>query len=148
MIDPTPNTEIALVMARYNQLWKPGNLGRAGEVIHEHFVRHGSSGTLSGVPAFVRYVTHYLDAFPDLAFAVDDWFGARDRLMVRYSFTGTQVRSFMGVAASGRRVHADGIAIYRVADHRLVEIWDYLDLFGLARQLDAPLPLLEPALSF
>lgn len=148
MTDPTRTaTDIATVMARYNQLWQPGNLGRTGEVIHEHFVRHGSSGMLQGVPAFTRYVGHYLAAFPDLAFAVDDWFATRDRLMVRYSFTGTHAASFMGVAATGRRVHADGVAIYRVADHKVVEIWDYLDLFGLARQLGTPLPLLDPTLS-
>lgn len=42
---------------------------------------------------------------------------------------------------------ADGVAIYRVADRKLVEIWDYLDLFGLTRQLGAPLPTIEPELS-
>lgn len=152
MTDPTQDqvlsADIATVLARYNLLWKPGNLDRAGEVIHEHFTRHGSSGTLQGVPAFTRYVAHYLEAFPDLSFAVDDWFGTRDRLMVRYSFTGTHAGSFMGVTATGRPVRADGVGIYRVAEHKVAEVWDYLDLYGLARQLGAPLPVLDPALSY
>src|SRR5215470_1443318 len=129
MTDLRTADDVATVMARYNQLWRPGQLGRAGEVIHEQFTRHGSSGELRGVPAFARYVGHYLAAFPDLAFAVDDWFGTRDRLMVRYSFTATHAGPFMGIPASGRSIKADGVGIYRVADHKVAEIWDYLDLF-------------------
>lgn len=139
--------DLAGVMARYNALWLAGGTEHAGEVIHPEFVRHGSSGALRGIAAFVRYVAHYRDAFPDLAFAVDDWIASRDRLMVRYSFTGTHLRSFMGIAATGAEVNADGVGIYRVADRKLAEVWDYLDLFGLARQLGAPLPALHPELS-
>ena len=138
---------ITAVMTRYNRLWEPGGTQHADEVIDPDFIRHGSSGALRGVAAFVRYVSHYLEAFPDLAFAVDDWFAARDRLWVRYSFTGTHVRPFMGVAATGRKVSADGVAIYRVEDHKLVEVWDYLDLFGLAERLGAPLPTIDPEVS-
>jgi steroid delta-isomerase-like uncharacterized protein len=139
--------DIAWVMTRYNALWQPGGMEHADEVIHPDFIRHGSSGTLRGLAAFTRYVSHYREAFPDLAFAVDDWFATRDRIMVRYSFTGTHVRPFMGVAASGRKVSADGVAIYRVAGRKLVEVWDYLDLFGLTRQMGAPLPAINPELS-
>lgn len=147
MADLRPADDIATVLAGYNLLWQPGQLGRAGEVIHEQFIRHGSSGEFQGVPAFARYVAHYLTAFPDLTFAVDDWFGTRDRVMVRYSFTGIHAGPFMGVPATGLPVRADGVGIYRVADSQVAEVWDYLDLFGLARQLGAPLTLLDPALS-
>ncbi|SIO84435.1 ester cyclase [Nocardiopsis sp. JB363] len=139
--------DLATVMTCYNGLWRPGGTARAADVIHPDFVRHGSSGELRGVDAFVRYVEHYRAAFPDLAFAVADWLAARDRLTVRYSFTGTHRRPFMGLPASGRPVTADGVAIYRVAEGRLVEIWDYLDLYGLERRLAAPPHSINPALA-
>ncbi|MPZ78882.1 MAG: hypothetical protein GEV28_00150 [Actinophytocola sp.] len=139
--------DILLVMTRYRDLWTRSGLGNADGVIDERFTRHGSSGALRGVPAFQRYVAHYLTAFPDLVFTVDDWFGTRDRVVVRYGFTGTQAESFMGIAGTGKPVKAEGLAIYRVADRKLIEIWDYLDLFGLAVQLGAPLPSINPALS-
>jgi steroid delta-isomerase-like uncharacterized protein len=135
-------------MTRYNELWKPAGLDRADEVIAADFARHGSSGRFDGVPAFKRYVEHYLSAFPDLRFAVDDWLAQGERVVIRYSFTGTHERTFMGVAATGRRIRAEGVAIYRIADGRLVELWDYLDLFGIAEQLGVRLHSVNPDLSW
>lgn len=136
------------VMARYNELWKPAGLDRAEDVIAPHFIRYGSSGQFSGVAAFKRYVLHYLNAFPDLRFAVEDWLTQGEKVTIHYSFTGTHERAFMGTAATGRWIRAEGVAIYRVVDGKLVELWDFLDLFGIAEQLGAQLQSVNPALSW
>jgi predicted ester cyclase len=136
------------VMARYNALWTPAGLDRAESVIAPHFVRYGSSGQFSGVAALKRYILHYLNAFPDLRFAVDEWLAQGEKVMIHYSFSGTHERAFMGIAATGRRVRAEGVAIYRVGNGKLVELWDFLDLFGIAEQLGAQLRPVNPALSW
>lgn len=136
------------VMTRYNELWQPAGLDRAEEVIAPHFARYGSSGQFTGVPAFKRYVEHYLSAFPDLRFTVEDWLAQGRKVVIHYSFTGTHERSFMGMAATGRRLRAEGVAIYRVADGHLAELWDFLDLFGIAEQLGVPSQSVNPALSW
>ncbi len=136
------------VMTQYNELWKPAGLGRAESVIAPHFMRYGSSGQFSGVPAFKRYVAHYLNAFPDLRFAVEDWLAQGEKVVIYYSFTGTHERAFMGMAATGRWIRAEGVAIYRIVDGKLVELWDFLDLFGIAEQLGVQLESVNPALSW
>lgn len=136
------------VMTRYNELWQPAGLDRAENVIAAHFVRYGSSGQFSGVPAFKRYVAHYLHAFPDLRFAVEEWLAQGEKVMIRYSFTGTHERAFMGVAATGRWIRAEGVAIYRIVDGKLIELWDFLDLFGIAEQFGVPLQSVNPAHSW
>lgn len=136
------------VMTLYNELWKPAGLDGAEKVISAHFTRHGSSGQFGGVPAFKRYVTHYLNAFPDLRFAVDDWLAQGEKVVVRYSFTGTHEDSFMGVSSTGRKITAEGVAIYRIADGKLVEVWDFLDLFGIAEQLGVRMQSVDPAVSW
>src|SRR4051794_15601041 len=135
-------------MSSYNDLWKPGGLDRAERVIAPGFMRYGSSGQFSGVPAFKRYVAHYLQAFPDLTFAVEDWLTQGGQVMVRYSFTGTHERDFMGVPGTGRWVRAEGVAIYRIVDGRVAELWDFLDLFGIAEQLGVPMAAVDPACSW
>jgi predicted ester cyclase len=135
------------VMSRYNELWHPSGLDQAPEVIDERFTRYGSSGRFEGVPAFQRYVRHYLTAFPDLQFAVDDWLWQAEKVLVRYSFTGTHQGPFMGVVATGRKVAAEGAAIYRIVGGKLLELWDYLDLFGLGRQLGVHAQTIDPTLS-
>lgn len=136
------------VMTLYNELWKPAGLDRAEDVIAPNFMRYGSSGQFSGVPAFKRYVAHYLNAFPDVRFDADDWVAQAAKVVVRYSFAGTHERAFMGVAATGRWIRAEGVAIYRVADGMLVELWDFLDLYGIAEQLGVQLQSVNPALSW
>ena len=41
----------------------------------------------------------------------------------------------MGVAATGKAITLSGIAIYRIANGKIQEEWDYTDLFGLMQQL-------------
>ncbi|WP_405533401.1 ester cyclase [Streptomyces avidinii] len=52
------------------------------------------------------------EAFPDLQIAVEDMFGAGDRVAVRVHFRGTHRGAFQGVAATGRRVGFRSIEIY------------------------------------
>lgn len=136
------------VMARYNDLWKPDGLDRADEVISPRFMRYGSSGQFSGVPALKRYIAHYRSAFPDLGFAIEDWLAQGEKVVVYYSFTGTHENAFMGMAATRRWIRAEGVAIYRIVEGKLVELWDFLDLFGIAEQLGAQSPVVNPALSW
>jgi steroid delta-isomerase-like uncharacterized protein len=136
------------VMTLYNDLWKPTGLTRAENVIAQHFMRYGSSGQFSGIPAFKRYVAHYLDAFPDIRFAVENWLSQGEKVVIHYSFTGTHERAFMGMPATGRWIRAEGVAIYRIADGKLVELWDFLDLFGIAEQLGVQLQSVNPVLSW
>ncbi len=136
------------VMTRYNELWQPDGLAHAEDVIAPHFMRYGSSGQFSGLPALKRYITHYRNAFPDLGFVIEDWLAQGEKVVVYYSFTGTHENAFMGMAASRRWLRAEGVAIYRIVDGKLVELWDFLDLFGIAEQLGAQLQSVNPALSW
>lgn len=135
-------------MTLYNELWKPEGLDRADNLIAPHFMRYGSSGQFSGVAAFKRYVAHYRSAFPDLRFAVEDWLVQGEKVVIHYSFTGTHEDAFMGIAATRRWIRAEGAAIYRIVDGKLVELWDFLDLFGIAEQLGVQLQAVNPALSW
>lgn len=132
----------------YNDLWKPGGLAAIHEVIDPSFRRHGSSGELVGIASLRDYIAHYLRAFPDLTFTVDDWFGSTDRILVRYGLKATHCGPFMGVEPTSRTIAITGAAIYRAAGGRICEIWDYLDLYDLERQLGAPALGLRPGLAF
>jgi predicted ester cyclase len=49
--------------------------------------------------------------------------------------TGTHSGTFMGIAATGRRVNLAGIFWDRLKDGRMVETWANYDLFGLIQQI-------------
>jgi steroid delta-isomerase-like uncharacterized protein len=122
------------VMAQYNELWSLSRIEQAEQVLDANFIRYGTSGSFKGIPAFKRYVTSFLTAFPDLRFSVEDCLVHGEKVTLRYRFTGTHRGSFLGVPSTEKRVNAEGAAIYRIVNGKLLALWDYLDLWGLLEQ--------------
>ena len=64
---------------------------------------------------------------------------AEDDLVVTHKvFRGTHVGEFLGVEPTGREVAIKVIDIVRIADGRIIEHWNVVDLFGALAQLGAP----------
>jgi steroid delta-isomerase-like uncharacterized protein len=67
--------------------------------------------------------------------AVHDQVAEDDKVVTRWSATGTHSGDFVGVPASGRLITVTGIHIHRVRHGRLVEHWEELNMLGVLRQL-------------
>jgi len=74
-------------------------------------------------------------AFPDICLRVDDMFAEEDRVVLRWSASGTHQGEFFGITPTNRQITANGMAIYRFADGKIVEEWMNTDMLGLLRQL-------------
>ena len=55
--------------------------------------------------------------------------------MSTYTMTATHQNEFMGVPATGKQIAVTGAAIYRLANGKIVEIWNFLDTLALMQQL-------------
>jgi len=77
-------------------------------------------------------------AFPDADVALEDILAEGDRVAYRSTIRGTHRSSFLGVAATGRRVTVALFAIVRIENGRLAEEWGGLDQVDLLRQLREP----------
>ncbi len=77
---------------------------------------------------------------------VDDILAEDDRVMVRWTFYGTQQGEFAGLPATYRQISYTGINIFRIADGKIVEIWDMLDHLSLWQQLGV-LPEIKDAIA-
>jgi predicted ester cyclase len=54
---------------------------------------------------------------------------------------GTHQAPFQGIPATGKHVHIEAIAIFRVEHEKITEIWLNADFLGLFQQLGVvPLP--------
>jgi predicted ester cyclase/phenylpyruvate tautomerase PptA (4-oxalocrotonate tautomerase family) len=92
-----------------------------GYVQHNKLVETGRKGLL----AFMRYV---FQAVPDTRFVVHDVFATKDRVVTRWTWTGTlKGDGFLGVAPKGQRIEFDGIDIWSVRNGKLYEHWDEFD---------------------
>lgn len=77
-------------------------------------------------------------------FTVEDVIAEGDRVVVRWTGSGTHVGEFMGIPATGRSFTIAGIDVYRVADRKMAEHWHVVDQFALLQQLGL-LPQQGPA---
>jgi predicted ester cyclase len=76
-------------------------------------------------------------AFPDLKLELHDIFGADDKVVSRWTLSGTHAGNFLGIAPTGNTVRFDGIAIDLFRDGVRVDGWAQFDKLGLLRQLGA-----------
>lgn len=71
----------------------------------------------------------------DWAMTVDEMIAEDDRVMVRWTFTGTQRGEYFGLPPTDRPVKYSGINIFRILDGRIAEIADIYDRLWLWQQL-------------
>lgn len=77
----------------------------------------------------------FFAAFPDVSARMDDLIVSGDRVVGRFTYTGTHTGDFMGVPASGRPIEMRSIDIWRVEGGLFVEHWDELNTLQLFQQI-------------
>ena len=99
--------------------------------------RGGSLGSFDGRAAFKAYfATDGAGAFTDMHLTIHEVIAADDKVVLRFTNSGTNVAEFMGNPATGKHAEWLGIGIYTVRHGRIVEGWFAEDILGMLRQLD------------
>jgi steroid delta-isomerase-like uncharacterized protein len=74
-------------------------------------------------------------AFPDLRHTIEDLIAEGDRVVLRARDRGTHRGPYRGIPATGRPVEFDTIAIYRIENGKVAEVWQQMDVQALMKQL-------------
>jgi steroid delta-isomerase-like uncharacterized protein len=77
----------------------------------------------------------FRSGFPDFRITVEDQIGEGDKVVTRVMLRGTHRGEISGIAPTGKEVQYAGIAIDRIADGKVVEMWHVSDDWGMLRQL-------------
>ena len=78
---------------------------------------------------------YFLAATPDGYHILEDMIGEEDSIVTRLTGYGTQTGELFGIPPSGKEIRATSIAIYRVANGKIVEHWGEADNLGVMQQL-------------
>lgn len=108
-------------------------------ISHEPTMSRSLQG-MRGPEPFVRQVSTYRDAFPDLRFVVEDTIAEGERVVVRWRAEGTHRGPLQGLAPTGVSASTTGTSISRWQGGKVVESWVQWDNLGLARQIGAAPP--------
>lgn len=79
----------------------------------------------------------FYTAFPDYTHTPEEVLAVGDTVILRTTNRATHSGDFQGIAPTGRRILFGQIAIYRMVDGKISEVWEEADLLGLMQQLGA-----------
>jgi ketosteroid isomerase-like protein len=63
------------------------------------------------------------------------WEAAPDKVITRWTGSGTQTGELLGIVPTSESVSVDGIWIHRIANGKIVESWNAWDTLGMLQQL-------------
>ena len=123
----------ALIRHYWQHIWNEGDLD-AVAACYASDCRHGENFSIE---KFQRNVARTRQAFPDFHVTVDDLFSVEDKVVSRVTYEGTHADTYAGLPASGKRINATGIDIYRISGGKIVEHWHEADHFTMFEQMGA-----------
>ncbi len=141
-------TNKALVCRTSEEVWNQGKIAVLDEVLAPNFVfRDPALPEPHSLEDYKRYVTQLRSAFPDLHFTIEDTIAEGDKVVMRWTWHGTNTGDFvtpmMRLPATGKHVTVTGITFLYLAEGKVVEMWINPDTLGLFQQLGL-IPMPEP----
>ena len=109
----------------------------ADEIIAADYVSHGPQAPPADGPEGVKARVGLYQESVDGHWRVDELFSAGDRVVARWTGTGTHVGELMGIPPTGKAIEVDAISVFRIADGRIAEEWTVWDALGLLQQVEA-----------
>jgi steroid delta-isomerase-like uncharacterized protein len=144
----TMNTEANKAIARryFEEVFNGKQLDRVGELFAPDAIYSlaGLPEPVCGSAAIQGAAAGFLAGVPDLHMTIESLIAEADQVAVRYTGRGTHLGDLMGIPPTGNQIVLPGIAMYRVAEGRIVAGWDIADIVALLAQLGA-LPMAAPA---
>lgn len=132
---PTPNE--TLVRRFFEEFCNQRRSEVADELIADDYVSNGPQAPPAHGPDGVRArVGLYQDAV-DGHWEVEEIISAGDRVVVRWTGSGTHQGELMGVDPTGKPISVDAISIFRIEDGKIAEEWTVWDALGLLQQVGA-----------
>jgi steroid delta-isomerase-like uncharacterized protein len=109
----------------------------ADEIVAADYVSHGPQAPPAEGPGGVKSrVSVYQDSL-DGHWDVHEIFSAGDRVVARWTGSGTHLGELMGIAPTGKPISVEAISVFRIADGKIAEEWTVWDALGLLQQVGA-----------
>jgi steroid delta-isomerase-like uncharacterized protein len=133
----TTETNKALVRRWIEAGWNGHDLTLIDTLYDPNVVQHDPSSPLpvSSSEALKQYIGGFLTAFPDLYFTIDDLLAESDKVLWRFTAEGAHTGPLIGIPPSGERAVVTGMALFRVANDKIAEVWVNFDALGMLQAI-------------
>lgn len=124
------------IARKFYKMFELGDPGLADEVVASDYVNHNAvPGSINGIQGVKEFVSIFKNVFPDIQFNIEDQIAEGDKVVTRYTISGTHQGEFFGVSATGKQVKWTAMATMVVPNGKIQEVWLNWDQWGLMQQL-------------
>ena len=127
-----------LARRAFEEVWNQGKLTVLDELAASNATYNDPNvpgGKFTGPEGIKQFVQIYRTAFPDVHITINDQIADGDKVVTRWTATGTHKGQLMGIAATNKHATVTGVDIARFHDGKVVEAWASYDMYGLLQQL-------------
>jgi predicted ester cyclase len=123
------------------QSFEKGDTKNVDKYFASNWVNHDPSlPPMKGLEGAKQLISLW-GAISNVKVTIEDSVAEGDRVAMRFTITGTQTGSFMGIAPTGKKINVIASGIFRVVDGKATDNWVNFDALGLLQQLGAaPMP--------
>lgn len=124
------------IVDRYLKAFNDRDEDALTDLLADDVVEHGIHKELHGPDEILEFLNAHFETFPDYTGETDAMIAQDDTVAVRYTVRGTHTGEYRDVEPTGHTVEWTGMAMYRIEDGRIAEIWLEEDRLGLLEQLE------------
>jgi steroid delta-isomerase-like uncharacterized protein len=127
---------IAVIARFIEEVINQGRLEVADQIVEEDFAELDPlPGQRQGREGLKEVIAMLRSAFPDMHWVIDETIASGDKVVTRFTWTGTHRGNFMGIPATGRPVKVKGVVIDRLAAGKMSDSRILMDNVAMLQQL-------------
>jgi steroid delta-isomerase-like uncharacterized protein len=132
-----PEQENIAVIGRFiEEVINRGQIDAADEIVEDGFVELDPlPGQKQGRDGLKEVIAMMRTAFPDIHWVADETIASGEKVVTRFTWTGTHRGAFLGIPATGRPVTVKGVVIDRLSGGKMADSRILMDSLGMMQQL-------------
>jgi predicted SnoaL-like aldol condensation-catalyzing enzyme len=116
----------ALALRFHMDIFQKGHVEAADEILAPEFVLRnpGMPPELThGPDAIKKFATAAIHAIPDRQITHEDTMSRGNKVLIRWSMTGTPKQDFLGIPPSDNPITLTGFDLFRISGGKIIEMW-------------------------
>ena len=137
----TPAENKTVVNRFVEEVINQGRLEQADELVVADFVELDPlPGQQPGREGLKEIIAQMRAGFPDIHWVLDEQVAEGEKVVSRFTWSGTHRGTFLGIPATGRSISVKGVVIDRIVEGKMVDSRILMDGLSMMQQLGALSP--------
>jgi steroid delta-isomerase-like uncharacterized protein len=125
------------IARKFLRMFELGDAGIADAIVASDYYNHDAPDPSIGIAGIKEVVNSFKNGMANAQADIDFQVAEGDKVISRYTWSGTHIGEFQGVPATGKQVSWTATATFRIGDGKIREVWLNWDQLGLMQQLGA-----------